>query len=147
MCGQTVLADIGPVDQAAFNHIPPQNPLQAPKDEENDKLRCQLSADPSPDPEHHHRHQKRDADQAAQKPMRKFKPEYRLKFGQAHTLIDLQVFRGIPVIGEHRLPFRQAQRRQPSRYRVPIDHGQSRLGKPGHASENNHEKNHRRDNE
>src|SRR5680860_1732985 len=74
MSGEPVLADIDPVNETAFDHVPAKPALDATEDEQTQEARQQRARDIARDAEADEGQKEDDADEAAEKAMRPFPP-------------------------------------------------------------------------
>ena len=142
MSRQPVLADVGTIDQATFNHIPAEQTLKTTKQEDQNKPRYHGPADPSLNQEEKEGQYKHHSHSAAPKAMDKFQPENGFETFHIHSEIDFFVLGRLFVQVEHGLPFGVVQRRQPAGYGTPIHHRETRMSKPRYAAQDDHDKHH-----
>ncbi len=142
MGGQAVLADRRLVDQPAFHHVPAQHPLQPAEHEQNRAFFPDRAVQAPFRQEPGKGNEKHNPDDASEQAVQVFQPEDFLKPAEAHPRVDVPVFRALPVGIEGRLPGGFGQGRQPARNRMPVNHGQTRLGQACHPAKNDHGEDH-----
>ena len=139
---EPVVADRGPVDQAAGDHVPAERALQAAEDEQRGQRRDQPARQAAAQQQSDEAGQEHDADQAAEQPVQIFQPEDRLEAADGQVGEDLPVLRRLPVEVEQPLPGGVAHRRQPAEQGPPFGHRQTGFGQPGQPAEHDHGEDH-----
>ena len=142
MGGEPVVADRGPVDQAAGDHVPAERALQAAEHEQRGQRWDQPARQAAAQQQGDETGQEHDADQPAEQPVQIFQPEDRLEAANGQVGEDLPVLRRHPVEVEQPLPGLVAHRRQPAEQGPPLGHRQAGLGEPGQPAEHDHGEDH-----
>src|SRR3954451_5252842 len=140
MRSQSVLADMGIIDQTAFHHIPPHRSLQAAKQENSGKLKAQRAVDRLSRKEINKGNKKGNPDDAAQQAVEIFPPENSLELTKAHTQVHLFILRCLVIFFEKLVPILVAKRRNGPDNRLPFNNRKTRVREPRYSSDNDHGK-------
>ena len=142
--GKPILADVDAVDEARRHHPPADGALETAQNQQADQFQRQPALDASGRPEEQQWQGEDETDAARQDTMRPFPPEDAFERVEAHTLVDLAIFRDLLVFGEFLLPFGIVQRRNDAVDRLPFGDRQAGIGEPrGAADENQRDQHHR----
>ena len=144
---QAIMADVGALRQAGFDHPPADRALQSAQREQGRQPPAIAFRDRPLPGEPQQRQREGDADQSPEQPVHPLPEKDELELGQAHAPVDLPIFRNLLVQAERLHPLVMRQRRDGAADRLPLGNRQPRFGQARDAADHHHAEDERRHDE
>ena len=143
------MADVGPILEAGFDHVPAERALEPAEDQQPDHLPAVAPGNRPHRREADEPHGEDESDQPSEKTVDELPPVNVLELGQGHArrAVDLAIFRGRPIKGEGVLPIGVGKRRDSAGNGVPLGDREAAFGEAGDAADDDHGEDHRGDQE
>ena len=132
---ESILAHVWIINQPAFDHIPPKQPLKPAQHKHRDKVGRYPSSQISLVPKPKKSECKYESDGSTQHPMRPLKIENSLEGLKRHALINFLILRIFAIVIKLLLPLSCTDRWQNARNGLPTNHRQTGIGQPGHTTQ------------